>query len=255
MALLDSRNPALGKAFKENVMSHDKSGVMTVNGTIYKTGLLALLVLAAATVTWNLTFRDGNPQVLRLYTGGGAIMGFIMALVIVFKKTSAPYLAPVYAVCEGLFLGGVSAMVQGQYEGLVLQAFMLTLAILFGMLFLYRTGMIKATEKFKRILFTAIIGIGIAYFVSFIGGMFGFHLPFLHSNSLMGNSLIGIGISLVIVVVAALSLVIDFDMIERGAQANAPKYMEWYGAFGLMVTIVWLYFEILRLLVKIAGRR
>jgi len=180
---------------------------------------------------------------------GGAIGGFILALVTVFKPKLSPYTAPFYALFEGLFLGGISALMNASYPGIVMQAVGLTFGTLFAMLFAYKTGLIKVTQKFRSGIIAATGGIMLFYMVTWILGMFGF------GNGLYyGSSLLSIGISLFVVVIAALNLVLDFDFIERGAQSGAPKYMEWYGAFGLMVTLIWLYIELLRLLSKLASR-
>jgi uncharacterized YccA/Bax inhibitor family protein len=193
---------------------------------------------------------DGNSATMMTLMIVGAIGGFITALISVFKKEWSPVTAPIYAVLQGLFLGGVSALFNAQYPGIVIQAVALTFGTMFGLLFAYKSGLIKVTENFKLGVVAATGGIAIAYFFSFILGMFGINIGFMHNNGP-----IGIIISLVIVVVAALNLVLDFDFIEKGAEAGAPKFMEWYAAFGLLVTLVWLYLEILRLLSKLNGRR
>jgi uncharacterized YccA/Bax inhibitor family protein len=180
---------------------------------------------------------------------GGAIGGLITALITTFSPRRAAMTAPIYAVFEGLFLGAVSAMFEAMYPGLVMRAVSLTFGVFFIMLLLYRSGTIRATEKFKTVIFAATGGIALVYLGSFIAGLFGVNVSFLH-----GNSMLSIGISLFVVVVAALNLILDFDMITQGTNARAPKYMEWYGAFGLMVTLIWLYLEMLRLLSKLASR-
>lgn len=254
MNLTKSSNPIL----KEQVFTRDytSSGeVMTINGTINKTGLMLLLVIAAAMFTWNKFFAAigadpaaGSAAVMPWVLIGG-IGGLITALVTSFRPKSAGISAPIYAVFEGLFLGGISAIFEAKYGGLVMRAVILTLAVFAAMLFLYRSGIIKVTRKFMMGVFAATAGIAIMYLVSFIASLFGAQMNFLY-----GNSNLSIGISLVIVAVAALNLVLDFSFIETTAQQGAPKYMEWYGAFGLMVTLIWLYLEILRLLSKIASR-
>ncbi len=250
MALYKSSNPALNSKTFKSARSIDSSAeVMTINGTVNKTALLATLAFAAAVFTWDIFMLNQNPASIQPYIIGGFLVGFITAIVIIFKKTLAPFLAPLYCLAEGLALGGLSAMMEMSYPGIVLQAIILTFGILFGLLLIYRMGIIKATENFKLMVASATAGIAFFYFISFIGGFFGFHLPFLHDNSTMG-----IIISLVIVAIAALNLVVDFDFIEKGAEAKAPKYMEWYAAFGLMVTLIWLYLEILRLLSKLRSR-
>lgn len=244
--------------FKENVFAKDyrsSSEAMTVNGTMNKTALMLLLVIAGAVFTWKKFFEvaSANPEAAMSAVAPwllvGAIGGFITVLVTVFRPQSSGISAPIYAVFEGLFLGGISAFFEMQYQGIVMRAVALTLAVFAAMLFLYRSGAIKVTNKFMMGVFAATAGVALVYLVSFIGGFFGMNTSFLY-----GNSNLSIGISLVIVAIAALNLVLDFSFIERASDAGAPKYMEWYGAFGLMVTLIWLYLEILRLLSKVASR-
>jgi uncharacterized YccA/Bax inhibitor family protein len=181
---------------------------------------------------------------------GGAIGGFIVAMITVFKKQWAAMTAPLYALLEGLVLGGISSMLEGSYPGIVIQAVGLTFGTLFGLLFAYKSGMIKATENFKLGVVSATGGIAVVYLVTMLLGFFGIHMPYIHESGM-----IGIGFSLFVVIIAALNLVLDFDFIENVAAQGAPKYMEWYGAFGLMVTLIWLYIEILRLLSKLRERK
>ncbi|MDF1781457.1 MAG: Bax inhibitor-1/YccA family protein [Alcanivoracaceae bacterium] len=228
---------------------------MTINGTVNKTALLLVLTMITGAITWGMVFRPefavggadaANPLAMPFMIGG-AIVGFILALIIIFKKTTAPMLAPLYAMAEGLFLGGISAFYEMQFPGIVIQAVTLTFGTLFTLLMAYRSGVIKATENFKLGVVAATGAIFIVYLLSFVLNMFNIGgLGFIHDSGPLG-----IGFSLVVVVIAALNLVLDFDFIETGAEAGAPKYMEWYGAFGLMVTLVWLYLEILRLLSKL----
>jgi len=218
--------------------------VMTVNGTVHKSALLLIIAIVAAAFTWNLPRQLGMPIAM-----GGAILGFIACLVLCFKKTWAPVLAPVYAVFEGLFLGGISAMYNAQFNGIVVQAVMITFGTFAALLAAYQTGVIRASENFKLGIFAATGGICLVYLVTMILGFFGISVPFIHSTGWMG-----IGFSLFVVVIAALNLVLDFDFIEQGAASRAPKYMEWYAAFGLLVTLVWLYVEVLRLLSKLNRR-
>ena len=252
--LTKSSNPVL----KENVFSRDyrsSAEVMTINGTMNKTALMLLIVIAAAIFTWNKFFEAvaTNPEAASAavmpWVIVGGIGGLIAALVTAFRPKSAGISAPIYAVFEGLLLGGLSAVFESMYGGIVMRAVLLTLAVFFAMLFLYRSGIIKVTEKLKMGIFAATAGIAVVYLVSFIGSFFGMQMSFLY-----GNSNLSIGISLFIVAIAALNLVLDFSFIEDAAGAGAPKYMEWYGAFGLMVTLIWLYLEILRLLSKLASR-
>jgi len=174
----------------------------------------------------------------------------VLGLVTIFVKTWAPVTSPLYAVCEGLALGGISAMFEAQYPGIVIQAVALTFGTLFGLLMAYRSGLIKATENFKLGVVAATGSIFLIYLVGFVLGFFGIAIPYIHQSGT-----IGILFSLFVVVVAALNLVLDFDFIESGVASGAPKYMEWYAAFGLMVTLIWLYLEILRLLAKLRSRR
>lgn len=254
MNITKSSNPVL----KERVFSRDytsSSDVMTVNGTMNKTAIMLLLVVAAAVFTWNKFFDvvASNPEAamsaVTPWMLVGGIGGFITVLVTVFRPKSSGISAPVYAVFEGLLLGGLSAILEMQYQGIVMRAVALTLAVFAAMLFLYRSGIIKVTNKFMMGVFAATAGVALVYLVSFIAGMFGAEMGFLY-----GNSNLSIGFSLVVVAIAALNLILDFSFIERASDAGAPKYMEWYGAFGLMVTLIWLYLEILRLLAKVASR-
>ena len=228
---------------------------MTLNGTINKTILSFLLLILGAFYTWSKFFSVVDPAVgaslVYPYLIGGGIVGFILGIVTIFKKEWSQYTVPVYAVLEGLFLGGISAIVEARFanQGLVLRAVTLTFGVFFIMLFLYRSNVIKVTQKFKLGIIAATGGIALVYLAGFIFSLFGVQFSFLY-----GNSMLSIGISLFVVVIAALNLVLDFDFIDRGSKANLPKFMEWYGAFGLMVTLVWLYLEILRLLSKIASR-
>jgi uncharacterized YccA/Bax inhibitor family protein len=224
---------------------------MTINGTAQKTMFLLLLAMGTACFTWSKTFSavEANSAAAMPWAFGGAIVGLITALVICFKHTWAPMLAPVYALAEGLFLGGVSASLESQYPGIVIQAVGGTFGTLAGLLLAYQSGLIRATENVKLGIVAATGGICLVYLISMVGGLLGFPIPFIHSAGP-----IGIGFSLVVVVIAALNLVLDFDFIEQAAERGAPKYLEWYGAFALMVTLVWLYMEILRLLSKLRSR-
>lgn len=239
-------NPILNEKYttQERVLQGE---TMTVNGTIQITAFLGLLMLAAAAFSWS-RLALGYTDLGMMLTSAGAIVGFILALVIAFTRIK--YLIPVYAVCEGLFLGGVSASFEASYPGIVSQAVAGTFAALFSMLILYRAKVIQCSDKFRSVIFIATCSIAVIYLVNFIGSFFGLHVPLINSSSNLG-----LAVSVVIVVIAALNLIIDFDFIERGAQNMLPKDMEWYGAFGLMVTIVWLYLEILRLLAKLQDRR
>jgi|TARA_B110000263_G_scaffold249268_1_gene266372 uncharacterized YccA/Bax inhibitor family protein len=244
-----SGNPALNATtFKnENLVIGQ---TMTLQGTVNKTGFLLGILVLTAVYTWNLFFQTGNPAAVMPIAIGGAIGGFIMALVTIFKKTWSPITAPIYAALEGLFLGGISAIFEYQYPGIVIQATGLTLGTLASLLVLYKLGIIKPTENFRLMIVSATMGIGVLYLISMIMNMFGSTgIGFIHSNGLFG-----IGFSLFVVAIAALNLVLDFDFIEQGAEMGAPKYMEWFGAFSLMVTLIWLYLEMLRLLAKLRSR-
>ncbi len=225
--------------------------VMTLGGTVNKTGILLLLTVLTAAFSWNQALgADGVPAPgFGVYVWGGAIGGLVLALITTFKKEWAPVTAPLYALVEGLFLGAISAMYNHLYEGIVSQAVMLTFGTLCALLFAYRTGWVKATENFKLGVVAATGGIMLVYLATIVLRMFGKDIPMIHENGI-----VGIGFSLFVIVIAALNLVLDFDFIETGVEQGAPKYMEWYGAFGLMVTLVWLYLEFLRLLGKLQSR-
>jgi uncharacterized YccA/Bax inhibitor family protein len=251
MDLFKSGNPTLNeKAFKSVTLTN-YADTMTLRGTLNKFGFMLVMMMGTAYYSWKEFAGGGNVTPL-LWTG--IIGGLIVALVITFKKEWAPYLAPAYALLEGLFLGAISAMYNEAFAakapGIVMNAVGLTFGVAIAMYLLYSFKIIKATEKFKSIMFTATAGIAIFYLIAMVLGFFGIHMAFLHEGSLMG-----IGFSLVVVAIAALNLILDFDMVEQGTAAGAPKYMEWYAAFGLMVTIVWLYLEILRLLSKLSSRK
>ncbi|MEW6280445.1 MAG: Bax inhibitor-1/YccA family protein [Candidatus Eremiobacterota bacterium] len=246
-----SGNPALGERTFEQwrTISMPQSDTMSLNGTVNKTALLLFIAVFTGSFTWKLA-TDGNPAVFPLAVGG-AFLAFVTAMVTIFKKDWSPVSAPLYAALEGLFLGGISAVYNMRYEGIVGQAVVLTAGTLFALLMAYRSGLIKPTENFKLGVVAATGGICVLYLVSILFSVFGVHnaIPMIHSSSP-----IGIGFSVVVVIIAALNLVLDFDFIESGVEMGAPKYMEWYGAFGLMVTLVWLYLEILRLLAKLRER-
>lgn len=240
-------NPALNEKTFERFDVYEPSQTMTIHGTAAKTGMLLVLLVLAAGITW-FQFNQVGPAVMP-WCLGGAVVGLIFAIATIFKPTWAPVTTPVYAAAEGVFLGGLSAIINAQYPGIAFQAVCLTFGTLFSLLVAYQTGWIRATENFKLGVTAATGGIFLIYLVSWIMRMFGASIPFIHEAGL-----IGIGFSLFVVVVAALNLVLDFDFIEDGAARGAPKYMEWYGAFGLLVTLVWLYIEILRLLAKLQRR-
>ena len=239
---LRSGNPVLSKKTFDNTISSDNK--MTIEGTVNKTAISLFLLVGAG----YLTFNTIN---LVLLIGCG-IGGFILAIITVYKKEWAPITVPIYAVLEGGMLGGISYMYNSLYDGIVTNAILLTVGILVSLLIAYRSGYIKATENFKLGIFAATGGIAIVYLINFFMGFFGSGLGLMSVNN---ASPISIGFSIVVVIIAALNLVLDFDFIEEGAEKGAPKYMEWYGAFGLLVTLIWLYLEILRLLAKLNSRK
>lgn len=237
--------------FNQNVMQGERvldSEPMTVNGAINKTFILFAILLAASFVVWNAFFSGFVDKVMMLSTFG-FVTSIISFIVIMFNKNALKIAAPVYAASEGLVLGGISAMFETKYPGIAIQAIVMTFAALFSLLVLYRAGVIKCTEKFRSVIFISTLSVAGVYIIDFIGSFFGMHVPGLTSSSTLG-----IGISLLVVVIAALNLIIDFDFIEQGAQKMIAKNYEWYGAFGLMVTLVWLYLEILNLLAKMRDR-
>ncbi len=262
---MHSNNPVLNRELARPI--HSDGAVMTLNGTIYKTGILLVLSLVTGAWTWHrFTSALGMsleqlaqwPEALAPgalaaagaavtpFMWGGLIGGLVLALVCIFKARWSPVIAPLYALAEGFALGAISAFFELRYPGVVLQAVMLTVGVLVVMLLAYRSGLFKVTKKFRMGVVAATGAIALLYLVDiglrFFGGI---HIPFIHESGMLG-----IGFSLLVVGLAALNLVLDFDLIERGVEGGAPKYMEWYGAFGLMVTLVWLYLELLRLLGK-----
>jgi len=234
---------------KESIFTRAIPGVeaMTLQGAVNKTIALLALVVIGASYSWNLFYNQG-PGAVQPWMIGGLIGGFVFALITIFKASWAPKTAPVYAVLEGLALGGISAFFETRFPGIVIQAVGLTFGTLFALLFAYKARLVRATENFKLGVFAATGGIAVVYLISFVGRMFGWQMPVIHESGPMG-----ILFSLFVVIVAALNLVLDFDFIERG-DGVAPRYMEWYAAFGLILTLVWLYLELLRLLSKLRDR-
>jgi uncharacterized YccA/Bax inhibitor family protein len=244
-------NPAFNESAFPTYSARTGYGeAMTIEGTINRTGILLLCVLVTAAWTWSQFFASRNPAEVGPYILVGAVGGFIMAMVTVFKKQWAGVTAPIYALLEGLFLGGASALLELRFPGIAIQAVALTFGVCVCMMLAYRSGLIRATEKFKLGIFAATGGIALIYILSMVLGLFGVQIP-----GIFGSSPIGILFSVVVVAIAALNLILDFDFIEQGARSGAPKYMEWYAAFGLMVTLIWLYLEIIRLLSKLRDRR
>ena len=244
-----SGNPALSSKIFENEKNRNngpliKDDVMTIKGTVDKTAMSILLLLMAGYFSFT---EDSMIFIITGFIGG--IITFIVTMV---KKHLSPITVPIYAMFQGLMLGGISFMYGQLFEGIVFNAIMITVSILISLLFAYRSGIIKATENFKLGVVAATGGVALFYLISFIGSFFGLEFSVMDPTN---ASLFSIGFSLVVIVIASLNLVLDFDFIEEGAEKGAPKYMEWYGAFGLIVTLVWLYLEVLRLLAKLSSRR
>jgi uncharacterized YccA/Bax inhibitor family protein len=256
MALMKTSNPALGdKTFRDLAQAGpsgilDEAGRMTLSGTVNKTGVLLLCAMATAAWTWRMFVQaEGDASAVGGLMMIGLIGGFIVAMVTIFKQSWAPVTAPIYALLEGLVLGGISAITNARYPGIGIQAVSLTFGTLFVLLLAYTSGVIKVTDKMRLGIVAATGGIAVFYLLQMVLGFFGFHF-----TTINGSGPVGIVFSLVVVGIAALNLVLDFDFIEQGVKVGAPKYMEWYGAFGIMVTLVWLYLEILRLLSKMRSR-
>jgi uncharacterized YccA/Bax inhibitor family protein len=236
-------NPVLtDKSFNITAVGAER---MTIDGVVNKSAILLGLLLVSAYWVWDKFFDSLNYASVSGYMWVGIIGGLVAAVVTTFKPNIANITAPVYALLEGLALGGISAFLESRYPGIVIQAVSLTFAVFFSLLVAYRSGLIQVTENFKLMVVSATGGIFVVYMLSFVLGMFGINMPFIHEGGLFG-----IIFSLVVIAVAAMNLVLDFDFIESGVDKGAPKYMEWYASFGLMVTLVWLYIEILRLLSK-----
>ena len=241
-----SSNPVFNRFPEGQVLD---SAPMTVAGTINKAFILfAILAIAAGAVVYQAYMGFADKMIITMYAG--LIIGFILALIISFKPKTAPYLSPVYAFAQGAFLGGITLMFETQFQGIALQAIGTTLAAMFVMLFLFKTKLIQATQKFRSVMMTAMLTILGVYLINLLAGWL-FKNPL---SFIVSSSPISIGISCVIAIIAALMLILDFDFIEYGAKNLLPKYFEWYGAFGLMVTLVWLYLEVLRLFAKLKNR-
>lgn len=250
---MESKNPFFRtksftntSAVKDASIVVDYNDTMTVSGTINKSFIMLLLLVATAFGTWTLAFNGYNPIVLAI---GGAIIGMILVLVSTFKPHLSTYLAPAYALFEGLFIGGISAIFEAMYPGIVINAVGATFVTFLVCLGLYRYKIVKVTEKFRSIVVAATIAIAVYYLITWLLSMFTSFVPVHY-----GNSWMSIGISVFVIVIASLNLFLDFDQIEKGANERMPKYMEWYGAMGLMITLVWLYIEFLRLLSKLSSR-
>ncbi|MGI2326923.1 Bax inhibitor-1/YccA family protein [Planococcus sp. YIM B11945] len=242
-----SGNPSLKDAAFDKYRNSGTDRTMTIQGTVNKTFVLLLLLMATFLYSWDQFMTDPNSATPLILVG--AIGSLIVGLITIFVPKASPFTAPLYALLEGLFIGAISARYEVQFEGIVFQAVLLTIGVLLSLLLAYKSGFIKVTQNFRLGVFAATGAIFLVYLISFIGRFAGFEIPFLHEASP-----IGIAISVIIVIVAALNLVLDFDYIENASAKRVPKYFEWYGAFGLLVTLIWLYLEILRLLSKIRSR-
>lgn len=242
-----SGNPSLKNESFQNFKDVGTGRKMTIQGTVNKTFILLLLVLITFVYSWNQFLNSPNSAMPLILVG--AIGGLVVALITIFIPKASPFTAPLYALLEGLFVGAVSAQYEVQYGGIVFQAVLLTIGVLLSLLLAYKSGFIKVTQNFRLGVVAATGAIFIVYLISFVGSFFGFNIPHLHEATPLG-----IIISVVIVIIAALNLVLDFDFIENASERGVPKYFEWYGAFGLLVTLIWLYLEILRLLSKLRSR-
>ncbi|HVX51144.1 MAG TPA: Bax inhibitor-1/YccA family protein [Chitinophagaceae bacterium] len=258
MALFQSGNPTLSQKIfdRSRTLEGQMNGTMTVRGTLNKFGFLLFMVLAGAIYTWYM-YYNGQLQTMQTFILIGAIGGFAAALAIIFKPTWAPFVAPIYGILEGFFVGALSAILNDafakKYPGLVLQAVGLTFAVALAMFLLYNFRIIKPTQKLKSIVITATVGLAIFYAIDALL-FYAFHID-IPITSWSNNSGMAIGFSILVICLAALNFILDFEMIENGADMGAPKRMEWYGAFGLLVTLIWLYIEILKLLSRIASSR
>ena len=243
-------NPVLNDKFLENERVLDGE-TMSINGTISKTLILFLCLAITAIYTFSLVFA-GYIDHAQMLTIGGAVVGFVIALVMIFSRNTTlfRFLSPVYALAEGCFIGGISAFFESFWTGIVAQAIICTMVTILMMLGLYRVNLIRATEKFRSVVIISTASICAIYLIQILASFFFFFIP-----QIFTASPIGIGFSLLVVAIAALNLILDFDFIEKGSEAMLQKDYEWYGAFGLMVTIVWLYLEILKLLAKFAMSR
>mgnify|MGYP001177706885 CR=1 FL=1 len=245
-----SSNPALNSNTFKNVVKKDSlqlNETMTIRGTVDKTALALSLLLISGYYCYSL----GEQSLVLILMFIGFFLGLILFFTTILKKSWAPFTVPFYSISQGFVLGAISFYYNSQYEGIVLQAILLTILVLISMLFAYRSKIIKPTENFKLGVFSALMAVFLLYIVGFIMSFFGSGIPILNPNN---SSLISIGFSVLIVILGAFCLVIDFDFIEEGAEKGVPKYMEWYGAFGLLVTLIWLYLEIIKLLAKLRNR-
>ncbi|HEV2482831.1 MAG TPA: Bax inhibitor-1/YccA family protein [Puia sp.] len=255
MAIFNSSNPTLSEKIFSRSLAQPGEGTMTVRGSMQKFGFLMLLVVAGAAYTWKLYYSFKAPTMM-MFMMAGMFGGLILGVITSFVPKLAKYLASPYALLEGFLLGGLSAVIndsfKAKYPNIIMEAVLLTFGVAFAVFILYNTRIIKATNKFRAVIASSILGIFVFYMIDMVLGFFGIHIPFMQFGD---NSVIGIVVNLFVVVIAALSLVLNFDQIETGEQMGAPKYMEWYSAFGLLVTLVWLYLEILRLLSRFSNNR
>ncbi len=244
-----SGNPALTAKTFQDLTVPETAERMSLQGTVNRAAILLLLAMIPAVLVWGGFLATGSADAAAAAALAGALLGLAAGVVTVFRKTWAPVTAPIYALLEGLVLGGFSSILEVTYPGIVLQAVGLTFGVFLALLLAYTSRLIPVTQNFRLGVVAATGGIALTYLFTLALGLFGVRVPFIHEGGL-----IGIGFSLVVIVVAALNLVLDFDFIESGVASGAPKYMEWYAAFGLIVTLIWLYFEILHLLVKLRSR-
>ena len=254
MSTFRTGNPTLTEKIFDKSLHENAGafGVMSVRGTLNKFGFLLMMVMASAMYVWNI-YAEGNIGTANTLMIAGAIGGFVLALVMMFKPNWAGYIAPAYGILEGLFIGGISAffnaMFQKSYPNIILHAVGLTMGVALAMFLLYNFRIISVTNRLRSIIMSATVGIGLFYLIVWVLGMFGVDMGFAFDSSPLS-----IGISLFIVGIAAMNLLLDFDAIERASEMGAPKFMEWYSAFGLLVTLVWLYLEILKLLSKLNSK-
>jgi uncharacterized YccA/Bax inhibitor family protein len=233
-------NPVMRASAFERAFKANPSGeVMTLDGAVNKIGILLFILVAASLFSFTATTSGGSGLG---FTAIGAIGGFILAMITIFSPQRAPITAPMYAVFEGLFLGGISAYYEYRYPGLVFQAIGLTMGIFLAMLAIYKSRIIPITNNFRLGVVAATGGVFLFYLASILLGYLGISLPGMSGGGL------SIIVSVLVIGIASMNLVLDFDFIERAVEAESPKFMEWYAAFGLMVTLVWLYVEVLRLL-------
>ena len=256
MSIFQSGNPTLTQKMFDNskTIEGDIQGTMTVKGTMNKFGFLLLMLIGGAAYTWNI-YDQNNPSLLKTLWYVGMFGSLGIGIFLAFKPQLSTYLAPIFAALEGLFVGGLSAMMNDmfaeKFPGLVVTAVGLTIGVAVAMFLLYNFRIIKPTERFKSIVSSAMLGIAVFYLIRFVLSFCGVNMPFMNFGD---SSILGIGISLFVVAISALHLILDFERIEQGAEQNAPKFMEWYCGMGLVITLVWLYIELLRLLSRFGSK-